>query len=153
MTPACPAPTGAELAILLTLKYSDGIVRGDARAGWWIDSAMNHSTEPKATINRYRIIGARPARGNMGPAPTMAPGLVVTYTRDSVHPCPDGQGGKACTWTAYKDGAYLEVTADVTAFEQATIAIPCPKVRKGIDTRFSHGVWQKYLKSEGWVKA
>lgn len=148
-----PPPTAAELAILLALRYSDGIVRGDARAGWWIDSAMNWHNEPKATINRYRIIGARPARGNMGAAPIMAPGLVVTYTRDSAHPCPEGQGGKACTWTAYKDGAYLEVTADVLAFEQVHISIGCPKVRKGIETRFHAGVWQKYLKAEGWVKA
>lgn len=33
------------------------------------------------------------------------------------------------------------------------IPIPCPKVRKGIDTRFYRGQWQKYLKSEGWVLA
>ena len=31
------------------------------------------------------------------------------------------------------------------------IPIPCPKVRKGIQTRYDHGYWQKYLKSEGWV--
>ena len=31
--------------------------------------------------------------------------------------------------------------------------IPCPKVRKGIQTRYDHGYWMKYLKSEGWVAA
>jgi hypothetical protein len=34
-----------------------------------------------------------------------------------------------------------------------TFPIPCPKVRKGIETRFERGYWQKYLKSEGWVAA
>jgi hypothetical protein len=33
------------------------------------------------------------------------------------------------------------------------IPIPCPKVRKGLDTRFERGAWQKYLKSQGWVPA
>jgi hypothetical protein len=33
------------------------------------------------------------------------------------------------------------------------ILIPCPKVRKGIETRWRFGAWQKYLKSEGWVRA
>jgi hypothetical protein len=31
--------------------------------------------------------------------------------------------------------------------------IVCPKVRKGIETRFHRGSWQKYLKSQGWVNA
>lgn len=34
------------------------------------------------------------------------------------------------------------------------LPIPCPKVRKGIETRFSYrGYWEKYLKSQGWVAA
>lgn len=31
--------------------------------------------------------------------------------------------------------------------------IPAPKVRKGIETRWKDGHWQKYLKAEGWVRA
>ena len=31
--------------------------------------------------------------------------------------------------------------------------VPCPKVRPGIETRWSDGKWQKYLKSKGWVTA
>lgn len=30
-------------------------------------------------------------------------------------------------------------------------AIPCPKVRAGIQTRFYGGSWQKYLQTRGWV--
>ncbi len=33
-----------------------------------------------------------------------------------------------------------------------THTIPCPKVRKGIETRWSYGEWQKLLK-KGWVSA
>ncbi len=31
--------------------------------------------------------------------------------------------------------------------------IPRPKVRKGIETRFRNGRWEKYLKTKGWVAA
>jgi hypothetical protein len=34
-----------------------------------------------------------------------------------------------------------------------TEPIAAPKVRKGIETRYRDGRWQKYLKSEGWVTA
>lgn len=37
------------------------------------------------------------------------------------------------------------------AFEQ--IPIPPPKVRKGVETRYRNGQWQKHLKNEGWVTA
>lgn len=33
------------------------------------------------------------------------------------------------------------------------VAIPAPKVRKGVQIRYRHGSWMKYLKSEGWVIA
>jgi len=31
--------------------------------------------------------------------------------------------------------------------------IPCPKVRKGTETRYLMGHWQKYTKTKGWVSA
>jgi len=31
--------------------------------------------------------------------------------------------------------------------------IPEPKVRRGIETRYRAGRWEKYLKSQGWVSA
>jgi hypothetical protein len=39
------------------------------------------------------------------------------------------------------------------AILRETVSIECPKVRKGIETRFRSGHWEKYLKSEGWVRA
>lgn len=34
-----------------------------------------------------------------------------------------------------------------------TEPIPCPKVRKGVPTRYLHGKWEKCLKSTGWTAA
>lgn len=31
--------------------------------------------------------------------------------------------------------------------------IPVPKVRRGIETRYRNGKWEKYLKAQGWVSA
>jgi hypothetical protein len=31
--------------------------------------------------------------------------------------------------------------------------IPCPQVRKGIETRYRYGKWEKYLKATGWISA
>lgn len=33
------------------------------------------------------------------------------------------------------------------------VAVPCPKVRFGLETRWHEGRWQKYLKTQGWVPA
>jgi hypothetical protein len=131
----------------------DAIITGDAKAGWYIESSFAQSSEPILITNRYRVIGAEPARGNMGPAPEFCAGLQVTYVRDSSYPHPKAKGGKACRWSAYKHGAYLHVHADSEATEQITTPIECPKVRKGIETRYHLGRWEKYSKREGWVRA
>jgi hypothetical protein len=34
-----------------------------------------------------------------------------------------------------------------------TSEIPCPKVRKGIETRYHNGRWEKYTKQGGWIAA
>jgi hypothetical protein len=41
-------------------------------------------------------------------------------------------------------------TKSIKTIEQE---IPCPKVRKGIETRYRYGKWEKYLKTRGWVPA
>ena len=67
---------------------------------------------------------------------------------------------------ALGDGRY---SVQVAPFNWRTLALPeggrtivdhvdittieCPKVRKGIETRYWNGRWQKYLKSEGWISA
>lgn len=39
------------------------------------------------------------------------------------------------------------------AIHKETHAVPPPKVRAGIETRWHEGRWQKYLKSKGWIDA
>lgn len=45
----------------------------------------------------------------------------------------------------------VRIDSKAKAVRAETIPIPCPKVRKGLETRYANGHWQKYLKSEGWV--
>lgn len=33
------------------------------------------------------------------------------------------------------------------------VPVPCPKVRRGLETRWRRGRWEKCLKREGWVPA
>lgn len=83
----------------------------------------------------------------------LAPGLEVRYVRDSGHACPEAKDGRAVKWTAYAQGAYLEVIADSTCYEQVIEPVACPKVRKGVETRYHFGRWEKFLKADGWIAA
>jgi hypothetical protein len=59
----------------------------------------------------------------------------------------DGRyGGQLSNGTRYT----VEIDPRGQAVKIESIAIPCPKVRKGIETRFYRGEWQKYTKSAGW---
>jgi hypothetical protein len=54
--------------------------------------------------------------------------------------------------TGIRRTLYLaDSSAKPIAFE--TEPYPCPKVRKGIETRYRDGRWEKYLKSSGWQPA
>jgi len=48
---------------------------------------------------------------------------------------------------------YLKDHGKTVSIDTIIEPIPCPKVRKGIETRWEHGNWQKYLKNQGWVTA
>jgi hypothetical protein len=37
--------------------------------------------------------------------------------------------------------------------KQEIVPIPCPKVRKGIATRWANSRWEKYLQAFGWIAA
>jgi hypothetical protein len=55
-------------------------------------------------------------------------------------------------WQAYRQGTYLVVVTEHEGTASET-PVPCPKVRKGIETRWHQGAWQKYLQTKGWVAA
>jgi len=54
-----------------------------------------------------------------------------------------------------RNGVRYELWIDprANAVKVEETPIPCPKVRKGIETRFYRGTWQKYLKAAGWTAA
>lgn len=129
---------------------ADGILRGDTTQGWWIESAYPGYSTPELITNRYAVYAWRNARQNYGPAGSPQDGQEATYHRDSAH---DYEGKEAVRWSVYTgNGSYLEVTAAKTAAQTVT-PLSCPKVRKGIETRYRSGVWEKYLKQSGWVRA
>ena len=47
---------------------------------------------------------------------------------------------------------YLKDQGQTQSIHTYSVLIPCPKVRKGIETRYRNGFWEKLLKS-GWVAA
>lgn len=53
----------------------------------------------------------------------------------------------------YSPTIRLENGSRTEAIKVETLDIPAPKVRKGIEIRFSNGRWEKYLKSSGWTIA
>ena len=65
---------------------------------------------------------------------------------------------KHAEWIAsLPDGCWSEspMRGDQKAMRVDAEPFPCPKVRKGIETRYYYGQWEKYLKSSkrGWVLA
>jgi hypothetical protein len=69
--------------------------------------------------------------------------------------CSFGSGG----YSFYRGiGAYSPVLrlidgGQTKAVKFEKVAIPCPRVRGGIETRYWNGRWEKYLKAQGWVAA
>jgi hypothetical protein len=61
-------------------------------------------------------------------------------------------------WTASREGVASNTgsvwfPSGLQARHIEEIDVPCPKVRKGIETRWYQGAWQKYSKAEGWIPA
>lgn len=73
-------------------------------------------------------------------APMLEAGLSVSYRQ-------------ADRWQAYAQGDYLLVSSAHEGTPMADQPIVCPKVRKGIETRYYCGRWEKYSKREGWIAA
>ena len=62
-------------------------------------------------------------------------------------------GGIAGGWANYHgEGWTVQFGSNCQAESATERDVPCPKVRKGIETRWHNGEWQKMLKG-GWVRA
>jgi hypothetical protein len=61
-------------------------------------------------------------------------------------------------WTANREGVASNVgCVAFSSGKQADyieeIDVPAPKVRKGIETRWHQGAWQRFSKRDGWIPA
>ena len=48
---------------------------------------------------------------------------------------------------------YLVDGGKTKSVHTAVEPVPCPRIRKGIETQWNNGRWEKYLKANGWVAA
>jgi len=106
-------------------------------ADWFVEHSYSLHSEPALAIVSWKVIGSRRTGG-------LAPDLVDGLRLDSV--------SDQDRWQAYRQGEYLTLFTE----HQGTIRkepLPCPKVRRGIETRYRDGQWERYLKMEGWVRA
>lgn len=95
------------------------------------------TTAPVLIGVRWPIVDAK----RTGPfAPELADGLVVSYRQSD-------------RWQAYAQGDYLIVHSAHEGTPMTDQPIVCPKVRKGIETRYYCGRWEKYSKRDGWIGA
>jgi hypothetical protein len=114
-----------------------GIVR-QKDGQWYVTRATSQMSKPVLDTVSWAVIDSR----HTGPsAPELIDGLEVTWA-----------GYGTDRWQAYRYGCYLVLSAAHTGTIESC-NFPCPKVRANIETRYRDGVWQKYLKTKGWVAA
>ena len=109
---------------------------------WCIRSLYNMYNEPKMSICHWPI-GKISQRIDLS-----------FYEGQEVTPRYDRYSGIYTLRTApYQHiDLYLIDGGKTQSIETVTENIPCPKVRKGIETRWENGRWEKLLKS-GWKPA
>ena len=115
-----------------------GIVRHRGNE-WFVENVASAFSAPVHVTTAWRVTGAR-RRAMYGPAPELVEGLAVTYPT----------GGPA--WQAHEHGNYLVLETEERG-TQTEMPYPCPRVRRGTETRYHNGAWQKYSQRAGWIAA
>ena len=115
-----------------------GILRQQGKE-WVVEYRTTVYSAPVWQITTWRVTGIR-REAHYGPAPDMVDGLTVDSIRDRD------------AWQAYAHGNYLVLETEHNGTRREE-PYPCPKVRRGVEMRYHDGVWQKYLKTQGWVSA
>jgi len=114
-----------------------GVVRHNRGNVWTVEHSYPLNTEPRLVTLAWRVVGMR----RTGPfAPALADGLEVSSVHDRD------------AWQAYRQGDYLILETEHNGTPRED-PLPCPPIRRGIETRYHMGAWQKYLKASGWVPA
>ena len=106
---------------------------------WYVTVSDTMLCEPVRYFTPWEITATCPAPGNYNPAPQLSEGAEVEYLRNG-------------RFQLYANGAYTWIDSTEKG-ERRTEPIPEPKVRKGVQTRYRNGGWQKYHKRDGWIRA
>lgn len=111
--------------------------------GWYIASRIPSASEPILYVNYYRIV-------RMSPDP-YRPSPVL---EEMIYQPVDDRGNGNFVLSGVGSRCYLQIEYSAQAEYIDDYPIPCPKVRKGIQTRWNgyQGQWEKCLKT-GWVRA
>lgn len=111
---------------------------------WYVRSEMTGYDVPDLHANYYRVISS--SGGGYGWAPELTEGVRLEERNTAVY----------CFKVPGSDYRYVRIDPQATAEYIDQWDIPCPPVRKGIETRWHKGAigyWEKYLKTKGWVPA
>ena len=108
-----------------------------------IEVPSYHLSEPKKTVHvwvldTWHIVGmvGKTEADAIGKPATLQDGRVSVYL---------GEG-------TYLRGELAEL-GSTKAISVTTTEVPRPKVRKGMELRWHNYMWQKYIKSKGWIEA
>lgn len=114
----------------------------DAKLAWYIVTTDTMSDKPVMHTTWWRVQEIR--RGGYA--------LIGETAKNGVVVSSDAGSG---LWNAVLDGVIVEVWFPGSSYpvHVEDRAVPCPKVRAGIETRWHQGAWQKHSKAKGWVRA
>ena len=109
----------------------------------YITSSWPHSDRPEVTKAWYPVSNGYGARLEAHHIDQEHFGKTVEYDVNGLHYIWLNR-----SYSSRLDVPLLNGGATVPDHTETT-AVPCPKVRKGLPTRWRSGRWQKYLKSQG----
>ena len=113
----------------------------DMKNGWLcVRSEMRMTDTPETAVSWYPIVKAYPSE-------------FVDIVGEPAHYQGDGLYQGKYRGIGYISRFALTDGGQTKPIAHEIVPIPQPKVRKGIDVRYRHERWEKYLKSEGWVSA
>lgn len=104
--------------------------------GWKVATKYSKHSEPIWITIRWKVLQVK----RMGPfAPALSEGLILI-------------SNEANSWGAYLQGDYLIIHTEHKGVASES-PYPSPTIRKGIESRYQGGRWEKYLQTKGWIPA
>lgn len=125
--------------------WHDELVKRDGKI--YIRSEYTQGSQPVRTIMYWPVSHANAVIGEVFPLPARRADSGLYNVRRE----PDLNKAD-CGYDAHFS-VYLPEGGNTKAEIVENVDYPCPRVRKGIETRYHNGSWQKYSKREGWIAA